>query len=236
MGLFGRIVANASISNLAVTNVDITTTGTSGEFYGAVVAYVNTTNTTNPISIKNVYSTGSISGPQSFGSYPYMGGIAGQVNSGSIENVYSTCSLSNGYIIGGIVGFNNGNVVNVFYAGSAIVSSTSWMNLIAGYNSGTITYSHSVTVSGVGPINTGTGNTTELIGAFSTSGTNYASNTFFSSSSSWDFTNAWQSGNQNNSYLPLLIPHPLSITSISAPTITSIDSVSGSDQFMVEQS
>ncbi len=103
-GLFGIIYLYASISNLGVTNVDITGDESVGGLVGWSYCYSN---------IINCFVTGNISGNSD------VGGIAGAI--------MTECSIKDSYFIGdvegdlagGITGFNvNSSVINSYSKGS----------------------------------------------------------------------------------------------------------------------
>jgi len=110
-GLFGQIgsntSSNATVKNLGLTNVSISTT--TGEYIGGVAG-------SNYGTIQNCYvtSTGYLQGKDR------IGGIAG-VTSGRIENCYTTADVNvidasgNG---GGIVGISTGTVINCYATGA----------------------------------------------------------------------------------------------------------------------
>ena len=126
IGLFGVIKSNSTISNLGVTNVNVTgKDGVSG------LVGVNSSGST----VENSYSTGAVSGER------YAGGLVG-INSGStVENSYSTASASSNYCVGGLVGWNSGTIQNSYSAG--FVSGSTLNGGLLGQNEppGTVTNS-----------------------------------------------------------------------------------------------
>ena len=113
-GLFGRI-ANSTISNLGVTDVNITAYANVGGLVGR----------SDGSSVQNSYSTGSVSGINT------IGGLVGYILSSSImQNSYSTCSVSaSSGNIGGLVGYNHGSTVQNSYS----TGSVSGYNYIGGF-------------------------------------------------------------------------------------------------------
>ena len=106
VGLFGFIGIGGTVRNLALTGVNINTTGSYGDNVGGIAGQ-------NRGTIENCYVTGAVTGRSS------VGGIAGE-NRGTVRNCYSTCTVSlnnpSAINIGGIVGYNNGGWVTKCYA------------------------------------------------------------------------------------------------------------------------
>ena len=103
-GLFGIIDYGSTISNLGLTNVNIT-----GDLHvGALVGYFYDGEVTN------CYSTGNISGNN------YIGGMIGDsVGATTISNSYSTCNVKGKNNIGGLAGeHSNGIIINSFAKGN----------------------------------------------------------------------------------------------------------------------
>jgi hypothetical protein len=95
LGLFKQLGPGATVSNLALEEVDINGTGSGiGALAGANFGFVT-----------NCYSTGSVSGGG------YVGGLVGG-NGGYITTSYSTSSVSGDRDIGGLVGDNAGIVTS----------------------------------------------------------------------------------------------------------------------------
>ncbi len=95
VGLFGY-VNGGTISNLGLTNVDITTRNKVGGLVGL----------NNNGTIQNSYSTGSVSGST------LVGGLVGYNASSTIQNSYSTGSVNGSDDrVGGLVGSNSGGTV-----------------------------------------------------------------------------------------------------------------------------
>ncbi|WP_321469546.1 YDG domain-containing protein [Halarcobacter sp.] len=131
IGLFGY-TDSATISNLGVTNVDIT----GNDSVGALVGY-------NNAEITNSYVSGSVSSEGNS-----VGGLVGS-NIGTIRNSYATGSVSgNDDSVGGLVGYNDGTIRNSYATGA--VSGDNWdVGGLVGYNGGTITNSYATgSVSG----------------------------------------------------------------------------------------
>jgi len=107
IGLFGR-TEGSEISNLGLTNVDITGDAWTGGLVG-----VNTSST-----ITNCYCTGSVSGVHE------VGGLVGYNNNSLITNSYSSSGVSGTQNwIGGLVGKNlDSNITNCFSDGSVLGS------------------------------------------------------------------------------------------------------------------
>ena len=185
VGLFGKLHTGAVLTDVALTNVDIT----GDNFVGALAGYDWGTNTT----ISNCYSTGSVTGIDgSVGgligyegssdlfisnSYSmatitagaggsYVGGFIGQIGgSGIINNCYATGNITSG-------GFRLGGFVGELYAGSLAISecyatgnveSTTPVNYVGGFV-GYLRQTGTVTINDCYARGTATGD--ELIGGF----------------------------------------------------------------------
>jgi hypothetical protein len=152
LGLFGY-TNGATISNVGVTNVDITKLGTTDSYVGGLVGRNNSS------SINNSYSTGLIrsyindNNPM-INSRSHVGGLVGlNDNSSSINNSYSTGTVSttgSDYAyIGGLVGRNDSSSINNSYStGSVNGSANSYLTMgglvgivVSGTNSSTVTNS-----------------------------------------------------------------------------------------------
>ncbi len=161
LGLFGKLVPGAKISNLSLEAVDVNGTG---DYVGGLAGI-------NSCSITTSYSTGTVKGDS------YVGGLAGY-NSGSIStsssagavsgdsNVgglvgksygditgsYSTVTVAGGGDVGGLVGSNSGSDISMaggFMANcysTGAVTGNSGVGGLVGYNSASITTSYSTGV------------------------------------------------------------------------------------------
>ncbi|QKF76776.1 MBG domain-containing protein [Arcobacter defluvii] len=173
VGLFGY-TNGATISNVGVTNVDITKLGTTNSYVGGLVGRNNSS------SINNSYSTGLISSyindnNSMSTSRSHVGGLVGlNDNSSSINNSYTTGTVyttgSDYAYIGGLVGRNDSSSINNSYStGSVNGSANSYLTMgglvgavfISGTNSSTVTNSFWDTqTSGQNTSSGGTGLTT----------------------------------------------------------------------------
>lgn len=110
VGLFGRVSNGANISNIGVTNVNITAKnivgGLVGEMRGASI-------------VSNSYSNGSIVGKN------YIGGLVGYMDASIVSNSYSkvnisSSSTSSDSYIGGLVGYSflNSTINNSYATGN----------------------------------------------------------------------------------------------------------------------
>ena len=138
LGLFGYLESGTQIKNLAVVDVNITS---SGNFVGGLAG------SNSGGSITTSYSTGAVSGS----SY-YVGGLV-SANGGSVAHCYSTCKVSGEkYYVGGLVGNNYHGTVTACYS-TGMVSGTSSVGGLVGYNSATLTYCYSTgTATGNGRV------------------------------------------------------------------------------------
>ena len=123
IGFFG-VTDGATLTNIALEDVDITGKGSVGAFIGE--AYGASTITYN-------YVTGSITGDVN------IGGIVGNFEPGSSSDIasavfsqnYSTASISGNGYVGGIAGLNFGNISNCYATGS-VTATGSGSNRYAG--------------------------------------------------------------------------------------------------------
>lgn len=122
IGLFGNTSNVASITELGVTNTNLT-----GRTYtGALVGL-------NEGTISLCYSSGSV---KINGAYSHLGGLTGR-NQGTITDSYSTAACSSGSsIVGGFTGSNTATITRCFSTGSVTGSST--LGGLIGQNSGSL--------------------------------------------------------------------------------------------------
>lgn len=145
-GLFGY-TNGATIKNLGVTNVNITTYRKIGALAG------NIENTT----IINCYSSGNVSG--SF----IIGSLIGITYYSTVSNCYSTGSVSGETTIGGLVGYNyTGSTISNCYSTAYLPGSHSTIGGLVGYNwNASVTNSFwDIETSGQISSSAGTGKTT----------------------------------------------------------------------------
>jgi len=153
VGFFGRTDGSESITNLGLTNVDITGKWVTGGLIGQSYS-----------SVDNCYTTGTVSG------YNSVGGLIGQSEAlASISNCYSTATVTGtSTSLGGLVGITGSNISNCFSTGD--VTGTDNLGGLIGYIWYEITvsdcYSH-------GDVYRTSGSTGTSIGAFC--GENYYS-------------------------------------------------------------
>ncbi|WP_375724093.1 filamentous hemagglutinin N-terminal domain-containing protein [Arcobacter sp. KX21116] len=114
VGLFGYAFGS-NISNIGLTNVDIT----GKDYVGGLVGSSFST-------IQNSYATGSVSGNK------YVGGLAGMVG-GTMRNSYATVTVNGNDSVGGLVGSTNGNIFNSYATGA--VSGNTNTGGLAGFSS-----------------------------------------------------------------------------------------------------
>ncbi|MBL7136282.1 MAG: peptidase A26, partial [Candidatus Marinimicrobia bacterium] len=148
IGLFGY-TNGSTISNLGVTNVDIT----GNDNVGGLVGFDD-----NNSEVNNSYSTGSVTG-----SGNYVGGLVGyNYDNSTVSNSYSTGSVTgSGIIVGGLVGRNSSSTISNSYSTGSVSGST-YVGGLVGYNDNS-TVSNSfwdTQTSGQGSSAGGTGKTT----------------------------------------------------------------------------
>lgn len=145
VGIFGS-VSGAAISNLGVTNVTITGTGTS---VGALVGKMTAS------TVDNSYATGTITGDS------YIGGLVGTLGSAgdstavvSNSNSTATVQASNGATdyAGGLIGYSYGTISNSYSSGGVTAAPGGrYVGGLLGYadTSSMITHSHATGTVGV---------------------------------------------------------------------------------------
>ncbi|MEN6306285.1 MAG: GLUG motif-containing protein, partial [Anaerohalosphaeraceae bacterium] len=99
VGLFGYVGNSATIKNLGLENVNISS---SGDYVGAVTGWQNAS------TLSNLYSTGIITGGK------VVGGIAGY-SKGTAAFCYSACNVSGVGNSGGLFGNNQGTAIKLFW-------------------------------------------------------------------------------------------------------------------------
>jgi hypothetical protein len=115
-GMFGQIESGSLISNINLTNMDIT----GAQSTGGLVGYIESG------TVSNCSSSGSVSGSN------YVGGITGQIANGTISCCSSTASVSgSGDNVGGLIGLHASAINNSFARGS--VSGSDYVGGFAGY-------------------------------------------------------------------------------------------------------
>jgi hypothetical protein len=214
VGFFGN-AGNSNISNLALTDINVTGANATGGILGS--------NSTVNCIVHNCYVTGNIAGGW------YTGGIAGTSgdiiasNGCAITMCYSTANITGGWFTGGIVGVGRTSVSNCWSGGTV---SNGYNSYCAGISAitdsyGSINNCYSIAVvtstkldnsqpSGIcsyAPGGTGsnnfwdsqaTGVTSSLLGIAKTTSEMKQQSTY----SGWDFVDVWQI--QENVTYPLL--------------------------------
>ena len=125
-GMFGYL-STGGVYDLAVTDVNITTTGMGST--GIVAGCMD-----DPSFVENCYTAGSISGVSN------VGGIAGVVGSGrGVKNCYTTATVSGSSNVGGIAGSGYaGTVENCYVTGNSTSNSASTGGVVGFFSYGTI--------------------------------------------------------------------------------------------------
>jgi len=115
VGLFGVVSNTATIIDVGLENVDITSNYRTGGLIGQ-----------NWGEVSNSYSTGTVSGINYF-----IGGLIGK-NSGEINNCYSTANVNGDNTIGGLIGHNSfKDVINCYSIGD--VNGVKYVGGLVGY-------------------------------------------------------------------------------------------------------
>ncbi|MFA6330994.1 MAG: GLUG motif-containing protein, partial [Clostridia bacterium] len=134
LGLFGY-VNNATISNFALTSMEIYIRDYNfADYWGAVAGRISNT------TISNISVAGTMRSDYMYASGKYMGGLIGYANNDSIiKACYNTSSVytnywNGDYPVGGIVGYTDGTIEACYNTGaiSGRGSSSSVNNMIVG--------------------------------------------------------------------------------------------------------
>jgi len=106
IGLFGRVINGAKISNLGITNADLSGKG----YVGGLTGLLGTATVNNCYSSGNIEATG-------YDWMAYAGGLIGK-NSGTVKRCHSTMNITSSHsFLGGLIGANRGTVENCYSAG-----------------------------------------------------------------------------------------------------------------------
>ncbi|MCF8232985.1 MAG: T9SS type A sorting domain-containing protein [Bacteroidales bacterium] len=179
----------ATITNVGVTNVDITGLNS----VGGLVGWHGT-----GCTVSYSYTTGSVHGEHDGSGGNYVGGIIGYNNGGTISNSYSTASVSGYASIGGLVGYTLYGTIEKCYATGLVSGTDTDIGGLVGNSSGAdINNSFWDTeTSGQGSSDGGTGKTTAEM---------QRATTFLDAG--WDFTlsgDVWAMNQDVNSSYPFL--------------------------------
>jgi hypothetical protein len=98
LGLFGRLLAGAMITNLGLEKVEVS----GNDYIGGLVG-------SNYGNITSSYSTGLVSGNGS------VGGLMGSAGHGNITLSYSNTTVSGNDYVGGLIGDNDGSILSCFW-------------------------------------------------------------------------------------------------------------------------
>jgi hypothetical protein len=133
LALFGQLEHGAEVFNLGLKAVDV---NGMGDYIGGLVGHSRG----ESVKITNCYSTGAVTGSGWY--FRYIGGLVGCNRlSSSITTSYSTCTVNGSDYVGGLVGFNSGNIDTSY--GTGTVSGDSYVGGLVGSNEGSITNSYS---------------------------------------------------------------------------------------------
>jgi filamentous hemagglutinin family protein len=112
-GLFSNIF-HGSVSNLALTSVNVNVNGTGSnndEGHGALAGSIG-----ENASISNIILQGSVKGNKNSSSSKNFGGLAGYVYGGTINNVHANVDVEGYKNIGGLIGSNSTGTITNSYA------------------------------------------------------------------------------------------------------------------------
>ncbi len=103
VGLFGVVGPSSAIRDLALTDVDVSSSGRGAT--GGLVGH-------SRAEITRVYVTGSVVGEDN------VGGLVGTFVRGQVQGSYATCIVAGGDHVGGLAGFASGRISDSYAAGS----------------------------------------------------------------------------------------------------------------------
>jgi hypothetical protein len=130
VGLFGAIYTGGVVRNLGV--IDSSASGSYNTPAGILTAV-------NSGLISNVYTTGSTGSPEVTG--PGGGGLVAR-NEGTIERSWSSATVGGQGDYGGLVGVNNGKIIQSFATGAVYGGSHAEGGGLVSQNNGSITQSY----------------------------------------------------------------------------------------------
>ncbi len=117
-GLFGYVGTGGMVENLGLEGINI-----NGNWrVGGVAGYINGS------TVKNCYSTGSVTGTGNV-----IGAVVGHVETGTVENCYNTGSVSGVGAVGGVVGYIKDGTVKNCYSTGSVTGTGSDIGGVAGY-------------------------------------------------------------------------------------------------------
>jgi filamentous hemagglutinin family protein len=224
VGLLGVVGSGGTVTNIGLTNVDITGYDTAGGLAGTNYGTIKNSYAAGSVSgddgyvgglvgdnygkISNSYATGNVSG------YSRIGGLVGENHySGKISNSYATGSVSGNYVIGGLVGQNTEGTITNSYATGRVSAKDYRGGLVGSDAAGTVTNSYWDTdTSGRSTSHGGTGLTTKQF-------------TDMSIFSTWD-SSIWElnpgRGSTVEGYEALLRPYLKNVTQKSDQALTTL--------------
>jgi len=227
-GLFGY-TDNATVSDLSLEDVDITTTN---DYAGGLVGYCD-----DGTTITNVLVTGTMTGQYNMGGLvgtyngdsitdsgaavtitgeSNLGGLVGE-SDGAISRSYATGNISGYELVGGLIGSSGSSTISDTYATGNTNASGGTAGGLAGFSGGTITNSYSTgSVAGLNNLGGLVGNNgdtvtdsfwdTQTSGQATSGGgtgktTAEMKNITTFTDDGWDFTTIWNiNGADNNGY------------------------------------
>jgi hypothetical protein len=124
-------VENGSVSNLALTNIDISGNGSN---YGTLASWMYNA------SISNIILEGSVTGAASHG---YFGGLTGWVGDTTIDNVHANVDVEGSRYVGGLVSYGENLTITNSSSKGIIKGGANYIGGLIGYHDqGTITDSY----------------------------------------------------------------------------------------------
>jgi hypothetical protein len=146
MGLFGA-TKGATIKNLVLVDVNVTGNDYVGALAGQIEDYNNT-----PTIISNVSAMGAVTGAAPNGSQ--VGGLVGRNSLSTIRDSMSAAAVTGRDYVGGLVGYqqNQGTVANS-YATGTVIGKGNCVGGLVGYNNGNVIGSYAIgPVAGVNDV------------------------------------------------------------------------------------
>ncbi|MEA4993054.1 MAG: S-layer homology domain-containing protein [Oscillibacter sp.] len=117
-GLFGYVGTGGMVEDLGLEGINI-----NGSWrVGGVAGYINGS------TVKNCYSTGSVTGTGNV-----VGGVVGHIQTGTVENCYSTGRVSGVGAVGGVAGYIKDGTVKNCYSTSSVTGTGSDAGGVTGY-------------------------------------------------------------------------------------------------------
>ena len=154
-GLFSQ-VRYGSVSNLALTNVDVKGLGNQ---YGALAGWMR------DATISNIILQGSVKGDKD-ASYGYFGGLTGYARDTTIDNVHANVDVEGSSYVGGLVGYGTGalTIINSSSHGDIKFASEGAGGLVGYFDTGDLIIEKSFNAGSIGAMADTTGYSLQEVG------------------------------------------------------------------------